>query len=343
MLSEENSMSKLKKRLHAISIVLAGTLCAQALGKSDTITLIGGDVLLCTIVSESETSVTVDHPALGRIELSRERIESIVRTAPPVPEAAATVAAAATHTPPPAAEPAPAIPVAVLPAPAPPAPAKPDGSWRFNLTLAASGSESGDQSNRNIRIASKASRESESDRTTVTGEYFFQSADSSTTQDNLLVQGVQDFLFTDSRWEIFTQANYQYDSFQAWEKRAGAYAGPGYRLIENESIKLKVRAGLGASFEFPTSDWTPEVLLADGLVWTIDTRSSLIQGFELYPDLDNAGEYRFIARIDYEIKLTEKGDLKGVAGVRDEYDSYVESDQGTSNDLKVYLGIGLDF
>ena len=63
----------------------------------------------------------------------------------------------------------------------------------------------------------------------------------------------------------------------------------------------------------------------------------------MYPDLDNAGEYRFIARIDYEIKLTEKGDLKGVAGVRDEYDSYVESDQGTSNDLKVYLGIGLDF
>ena len=87
-------MNTLMKRLHIVSIVLAGTLCAHALGKSDTITLIGGDVLLCTIISESETSVTVDHPALGRIELSRERIESIVRTAPPVPEAAATVAAA---------------------------------------------------------------------------------------------------------------------------------------------------------------------------------------------------------------------------------------------------------
>lgn len=81
------------------------------------------------------------------------------------------------------------------------------------------------------------SRESETDRTTVTAEDFFQAEDSVTTEDNLLVQGVQDFLLTDSRWETFAQANYQYDSFQ---------------------------------------EWTPEVLLAEAMVWTIDKRLSCI-------------------------------------------------------------------
>jgi hypothetical protein len=35
--------------------------------------------------------------------------------------------------------------------------------------------------------------------------------------------------------------------------------------------------------------------------------------------------------------------LKATFGLRDEYDSYVESDGGTSNDVKIYGGIKLDF
>lgn len=336
-------------------LALASTTLAFADG--DTITLVGGDVLRGKIVGESDTAVTLDHPALGRIEVARERIASVtkapVTTAPvttPAPTTAQTgekpaeagAEQAVATTPAPAAAPA-APPVAVLPAPTPPPPAKPDGSWKFSLSLGFTGSDNGDQSNWDLRVAGAAKRESESDRTTITAEYYFQTANGENTDNNLLVQGLEEFLFEGSKWEAFIQGNYQYDEFQAWEQRAGAYAGPGYRIFEGDPLALKVRLGAGASYEFPDSAWTPEILIADELVWKIDERSALKQGFEFYPDIDNFGEYRFIIRLDYEIALSPKGDLKGTAGVRDEYDSYVEADQGTSNDLKVYAGIKVDF
>ena len=327
--------------------ILATSSLAYAIGEPDTIVLVGGDVLRGTIVAESEAGVTLDHPALGRIEVARARIATVTKAQvvpapavePPVADGAAVVQPAA-EAPAPAAE---KVPVAVLPAPAPPPPAKPDGSWKFSLSLGLTGSDSDNTSNWNFRVAGSAKRESEVDRTTITAEYYFQTANSVNTDNNLLVQGLEEFLFRDSKWEAFVQGNYQYDEFQDWEQRAGAYVGPGYRLLEGEPLSLKLRAGAGASYEFPSSSWTPELLFADELVWTIDERSKLKQGLELYPDIENFGEYRIIVRLDYEIALSEKGDVKGTAGVRDEYDSYVEASQGTSNDLKVYTGVKVDF
>ncbi|MEY3027780.1 MAG: hypothetical protein RLZZ238_2677 [Planctomycetota bacterium] len=297
---------------------------ASASTLADSITLVGGDVLQGTIVAESDASVTLDHAALGRIEVSRERIATVSRTAP----AAAEV---------------PSKPKAVLPAPVPPPPAKPDGSWKFALSLGFTGSKNDEASNWDVRTAAEAKRETEDDRTTVTGEYYFKTADGTETDNNLLVKVLEEFLIKDSKWEGFAQVTYQNDNFQAWEQRLGGYAGPGYRLIDEDGFKLKLKGGAGASYEFPTSDWTPELLFGDELVWTIDDRSQFKQGFEIYPDIDEFGEYRFIFRLDYEVALSEKRDLMATIGFRDEYDSYVEADGGTSNDMKIYVGLKYAF
>jgi hypothetical protein len=322
---------------------------ASPLAGDDAIVLVGGDVLRGSIVSETDESVVLDHPALGRIEVRRERIASVERSAPAksaapavvvAPEAAAGVAAAAT----PPAEPAPApVPVAVLPAPAPPEPPKPDGSWKFALDLGFTGSKNDETSAWNLRTVVTAKRVSELDRTVVSAEYFYATGDGANTDNNLLVRGLQEWLFKDSKWELFAQGNYQYDEFQGWEQRIGAYAGPGYRLLDEGPLALKARAGAGASYEFPSSTWTPELLIADELVWTIDERSKLKQALEFYPDIYNFGEFRFIARIDYEIALNAKGDLKGTVGARDEYDSLVENTGESANDIKVYAGIKYEF
>ncbi|MDI9402423.1 MAG: DUF481 domain-containing protein [Limnohabitans sp.] len=336
----------------AVSEIGALSGANSSLAELDVITLVGGDTLRGTVVAETDMAVTLDHPALGRIEVARERIASVTKAArPEAPTAQTQDAATGAETSASgepvvvaqaAAEPAP--PVAVLPAPVPPPPAKPDGSWKFSLSLGFTGSETSNQSNWSLRAAGAAKRESEQDRTTITAEYYFNTANSVNTDNNLLVQGLEEFLFKDSKWEAFVQGTYQYDAFLAWEQRAGAYVGPGYRLLEGEPVSLKVRAGAGASYEFPSSEWTPELILSDELAWTIDERSKLKQGLDFYPDIDNLGEYRFIVRLDYEIALSPKGDLKGTAGVRDEYDSYVESSNGgTSNDLKIYAGIKVDF
>lgn len=304
------------------------SLLAQTAALADTIKLVGGDVLQGTIVAEGEKSVTLDHAALGRIEVARDRIASIEKSAPAV---AVTPA------------PAEAKPTAVLPAPEPPAPAKPDGSWKFSLSLAMTGSKNDVGSNWNIRAAGSAKRETEEDRTTFNSEYYFQTADGTQTDNNFLAQILQEYMFKGSKWEVFLQSTYQNDEFQAWEQRLGLYAGPGYRLFEGDAFKLKLRGGFGASYEFPTETWTPEILLGEELAWKIDDRSQLTHGFEIYPDVEQFGEYRFLARIDYEIALTAKKDLRATAGVRDVYDSYVEPDGESTNDLKMYVGLKYEF
>jgi putative salt-induced outer membrane protein YdiY len=317
----------------AILSALPLALFVGAAALADSITLTGGDVLRGTIVAESDASVTIDHAALGRIEVARSQIASIEKS----PAAAAPAAPAA---------PAPAKPVAVLPAPVPPpppAPAKPDGSWKFALSLGLSGSKNDESSNWDFRTAGEAKREDEDDRTTLTAEYFYKRSDGVETDNNILVKALEEFLYKDSRWELFVQGTYQNDNYQAWEQRAGAYAGPGYRLIEGDPLSLKIRGGAGASYEFPTETWTPEAFIADDLVWKIDDRSSIKQGLELYPDLEQTGEYRLIARIDYEIALNAKNDLFMNAGVRDEFDSYVEPTGDSTNDIKVYVGIKAKF
>ncbi|MCX5652840.1 MAG: DUF481 domain-containing protein [Planctomycetota bacterium] len=326
--------------LKALSLAFIVAASAASTLSADEIRLVGGDVLKGTVVSETDTAVTIDHAALGRIEISRDRIAEVIKTTPaptPAPAPAAVVVEGATPAP------APAVPVAVLPAPVPPPPPAPDGSWKFSLSLGFTGSDTESQSNWDLRAAGSAKRESEKDRTTIAAEYYFSSANSVNTDNNLLVTGLEEFLFKDSKWEAFIKGTYQYDEFQTWEQRAGLYAGPAYRLFEGEPLALKLRAGAGASYEFADSQWTPELLLGDDLVWKIDERSKLTQGVDFFPDLENLGEYRFIFRIDYEIALSPKGDLKGTAGVRDEYDSYVEPTGDNSNDLKIYAGLKVDF
>ena len=100
-------------------LALASTTLALADG--DTITLVGGDVLRGKIVGETDTAVTLDHPALGRIEVARERIASVTKapvTMPPVTTPAPTAAQTGEKPAEAGAEQA----VATTPAPAPAAP-----------------------------------------------------------------------------------------------------------------------------------------------------------------------------------------------------------------------------
>ena len=78
-------------------------------------------------------------------------------------------------------------------------------------------------------------------------------------------------------------------------------------------------------------------------MWKIDERSKLVQGLDLYPDLEELGEFRLIVRLDYEIALSPTGDLKGTAGIRNEYDSFIQPSGDSSNDFKVYAGVKVDF
>ncbi len=301
---------------------------------ADTITLVGGDVLHGIILEEREEFVVLQHAELGRLELSRGTIASFAHA---TPDAGASAAPAIT-TPPvtPVVAQAPASPPTTAAAPS-------TDAWRFKFDLGFTGSTNDGTSNWDLRTAAEAVRATTTRRTTISGEYYFQYSDGIETDNNLSVKGLEEFLFEGSRWEAFVQATYQNDNFQAWEQRIGGYAGPSYRLIEEGPLALKLRGGAGASYELSSATWTPELLFGDELVWAINAKSKLKQGLELYPDIDRVSEYRLIFRVDYEVAISEKGDVKATAGVRSEFDSFVPEDGGTANDLKVYAGLQFVF
>lgn len=58
-----------------VASIATSTLSATAL--ADEVVLVGGDVLRGTVVGETDAAVVLDHPALGRIEVARERIASV--------------------------------------------------------------------------------------------------------------------------------------------------------------------------------------------------------------------------------------------------------------------------
>ena len=114
---------------------------STALAEGDVVNLVGGDTLRGVIVSQTETTITLDHPALGRIELAMSRVASIERSTPVivVPPAEPVLVDAAPSVAPVT---APAkIPTAILPALAPPPPAKPNGEWKFALNFSLTGSQ----------------------------------------------------------------------------------------------------------------------------------------------------------------------------------------------------------
>lgn len=75
--------SRLTTRLAGLStlVLLLGAAASPASAEGDTVQLVGGDALRGTVVSETDAAVTIDHPALGRIEIARERIASVTRAA----------------------------------------------------------------------------------------------------------------------------------------------------------------------------------------------------------------------------------------------------------------------
>ena len=53
-----------------------------------------------------------------------------------------------------------------------------------------------------------------------------------------------------SPWSVFVDGRYDYDEFKSWLHRVNGHAGLGYQLINNDTFKLKLRGGAGASKEW---------------------------------------------------------------------------------------------
>ncbi len=311
---------------------------------SDQVVLKSGDVLRGRIVESTEGVLVFEHPELGPMRISLEKVSSYGPAVPALPASggATNVASESGDT----------ATSTVSASPKPQSSADEieadktgqaiDG-WDFYVSFAFAGT-SNVNDEFSVRGGAGARHENERTKTTIDIEYYFRVLNSETTDNNLLANAVQEWNFGQSPWLFFVQGQYQYDELQAWQQRVSLYTGPGYRLIRGDVMQLTLRLGAGATYEAGNvDDWKPELLLAQDFAWQISERQLVAFDASIAPNVEDFSEYRIQAQLEYALALT--GSKRGLAltlGLREIYDS--RPDPGSvSSELRIYGGLKYGF
>ncbi len=334
-------------RLALHTALLSAMMCtrlaaAQESSPHDQIRLKSGDLLRGTIVSSENGVVTIDHPELGLIGVPLAKIESYG----PIPPAAGPAAPAGSATP---AEPN-ATPAVAATTPGavgavatdPPEPLD-TGDWKVHLGFALAGNFAV-HDEVTLRGSIGAKRETASDKTTLEAEYYYRLFNSLVTDNNVLAKVLQEWNFGDSPWLVFVQGQYQYDEFQPWTHRVSLYAGPGYRVLHDETMDLTFRVGAGATYENgDVNKLEPEALFAEDWTWRISHRQELNLNTSIAPNVEDFSDYRVQSQFEYRFLLDEsKRGLSLTAGLRDIFLSKPAPD-AKANELRIYAGLRYDF
>jgi putative salt-induced outer membrane protein YdiY len=245
-------------------------------------------------------------------------------------------------------EPPPKEPAPVIPLDADPGeilPAKPRRKiWSGSGDVGLNGAY-GNSDFVNLRGGYNLRRKTETNALTSDFQYVFSQQNGSTRTSQALFNVRDEILFRDSRWSPFGATQVEYDEFRAYRFRVGVYAGTGYRLIDENGLTFKLRAGAGATREIGSignpDRWVPEFLFGYDFRYKINDRSTLISYFDYYPRMEDFRQYRLRARIAYEFVLDPELALIYRIGVQDRYDS--DPGNAERNDVTFFTTIGLKF
>ncbi len=294
----------------------AGQAAAKPAAGPVEIVLPTGERLTGTVKSLSDTELVLEHPVLGEIKVPRDKIAS---SSVPLEDA--------------------------VPPPPPPPPSLPEPDfwhgWTGNVELGVNGS-SGNTESFNLRAGLGLERKTKKMETKLTASYTYETSEGDNTTNQARLDVRNDWL-TMSRWRYFAQGFVEYDEFQDWDLRVGAFGGVGYEFINNDRTLLLGRAGIGFSREIGGADNTirPEGLLGLDFNHQISDTTKWTSSIDLYPDLSDIGAYRFTAKAGIETLLDATNNMYLKLGVEDRYDSTPNG--AHRNDLDYFALIGWKF
>lgn len=296
------------------AILVLSSAAFGGISNAASIELNNGDVLQAEIIAQDAQSLTLEHPVLGRLVLPLSAL------APPNP----------------AAQPASAD--------------EPDESevasgvlgttwltdWDRELVFGVSGSD-GDGSESKIHFEANANFDDGVDRWIIRNNYDRDSADGEVTTNAFFSDVKRDWLMPDSPWFYFAAVRYDWDEFADWQHRLAASVGPGYAFYDQEEFRLLGRFGIGGNKTWgdEREEFVPELLLGLEGQWKPTSHQVVKFKNEVYPNLDQTGEYRNITSLSWTIDLDKDLGLALKLGLDNEYDSLDE--EGAKNDFK-YLG-----
>jgi putative salt-induced outer membrane protein YdiY len=287
-----------------------------ATSSAEEIVLTNGDRLTGEITAQSDDSVTLQHPALGQLVISRTQIADL-RLGPGTPVAADSVLQVES-------DPG-LLGTGWL------------TNWKRRVSLGIIGT-SGKSHDLKINADFTAKYEDERKRWGHETSYYRNSADGTLSDQNFFSTLRRDWLEPRSPWFAFADGRVDYDEFKDWDYRLAADAGVGYEFVKTDNYRLLGRAGLGANQTIGGSreELTPEASLGVDVSWKINSQQDLAFVNTLYPNLRQTGELRNLTSLDWRYGIDEKAGLGLKISLSNEYDSLTEA--GVSKYDFKYIG-----
>jgi len=290
-----------------VSVFLSLLLCASsAAATTSSFELANGDRVTGEVVEQTPDRIVLEHPVFGRIEVPTSELES---EGPVKPGLLGT---------------------------------RFMRGWTREFGLGLDGSE-GNTVNFNLRSTLELDYEDEHRRWDIDGFLVYKTDDREKTDRNARFTVQRDWLLHESHWYLFARGIYDYDDFKDWKHRISAIAGPGYQILERESLDLRSAVGLSFQREMKGEKeyifggyWGVE------LEWRLNDLMRFRARNHLLPYITETGEYRNVSILGLRIRLTEEPALNLNLGLENEYDSNAVPEDD-KNDLTYFSTISISF
>ncbi len=271
------------------------------------LTLASGDVITGKLLSENDQSVVVEHPVLGVLSVPKSAL-------------------------------APKDAVIDLSLPPPPPPAW-SGSFAAGITGAQGNTETS-----NFAASFNAEHKTEDRVLNLNAAYIHNSADGDTTAANGIAAARVTWPEKDSPWGTFAGASVEIDQFLDYDQRVRVNGGRSYNFIDEPMTWLQGRAGLGLRQDVGAADDSIkfEGVIAGDYWHKLSESSKLTAGTEIYPVINDLGQFTTISRAGWETKLAEASTWVLRLGVEHRYDSDIDSGEKHS-DFNYFAGLGYTF
>jgi hypothetical protein len=275
-------------------------------GSTVTLELQNGDRLTGLLLEADGARLVIQHDMFGRMEIARANIK------PSEPE--------------------------------PPAEAEAPWSGKYDLALTGSG---GNTETQNFRTTLDVRHEDEEAIDVFTIWYLRNEADGEATAEKGFTQLRHEWKSEDSKWRPFVQGSYETDKFTDYDSRVAVAAGVAYPCLEGDVHDLTGRAGAGVSEKSGVDDPTVrdtnyELLLGWDYFWTLSELSQFSCIGDVYPSINESGEFRSVTKFAWETKL----DADSAWFVKLGLDTFYDSQAGagsSSTDNNYYVGLGRTF
>ncbi|MCX5659595.1 MAG: DUF481 domain-containing protein [Planctomycetota bacterium] len=331
-------------------MAMAGVLALGSAALAEQVELVTGELLRGPVVAQEQQTITLAHPVLGKLVIRREQVARVS------PDAAATqpatgltpAASAASGV----ASSAPTTQAAVMagpasaPATAPALPVKPlldPERWINRLSIGVSGTRNVTEA-LGVNVAIKSQRTTRLDRWTFESAFYYSETDDTTTRNEFVTRTLKDWLIPDSKWFVFGQGEFDLAQLRPYDERLSGSAGPGYQLLKNEKVDLRLRLGAGGYQQWGSDDdeFHPETSLGTELEWRLNKKQTLIFANTFFADMGILGRNRNVTSADWIIRLQETPGLSLKFSLRNEYDSFT-ADDAAQNDLHFSGGLQFEF